>query len=953
MENNIKLVGIVDWFHDHIRDADYGFVRHEIIGQHYFNGKSVALGTDLSRFKMDTVVTFSSRESGRKKGTFEAFNVSLAQDETDLHFLTSEFLNSILFKRSNDTSLIRTALKKRLKSIFLSFNPENLKIELSNFENQIDTRIVSKKVQLEANIIIELIMFIHDFDVSFAKKIEKDLLQYTDNKTAFDLWIDGRISYVDPIYLDEIFSSLDKSIQEKVIRKLDSEQRRKVLFHQIFIPNLSKERIGHLIELIDRVDQINHAELLGVLIKECNSFFVKDFWNSDNLIIKVIIKHTLESDILRSSILNVNAHFLQKEIEEDLFHNVHELTKLHSFIEENLFENLSLLKKIISEKVNVEVAHELWLLEILGACQIDYIAQNLNKIEEKDKEKIFSRCDVGDKTNILFKAILNLDLSNAPIEYASIKEILSTTFTYSIEIKDKILSEIINNIPEHYQLNLWIDDFYEILDFNLYKPYFITLSSSEQRIFLKKVLKYIHDGRVSLGLDDLTSLNVMDYRTSMSVRQIDGTKLDFSTSIVLNTLKELNEYQTFKESTIKSKILEIVINQIENPEDLLEITGYFDKCAGRCKVHKNEKVYDAGETIVELSYERNSDDLPRMHRYCDGRKSLKKDGITPNLHDITKKEFWWCANLPCHEISRKLHSPEDWRNYSLMDFLHILNIEYNELDLELYINVINKINRFLSHMSCRSCSHILRPVGKSNYAFWGVSNFHCTNIECDDKKPIYISHCLNGRCGETIDSRDSVKCSPEGFSSEQCGWYICQNCHSCCSNSAIQIRSENLRVNNRKYICHTEGHKDLGIMFCNQCGSNMNNSVGDPEKRKEVIQFFKENITNTQVVASSGQRPKDGGWWFRFCKGLLSDIQYEQKLFNLLKLGFNVPEIEDKSLTIQFVSEPYQDSKEDKFLFCTNKDCGKTISLTDNFERARSIISFHSKIFPNLKVDRF
>ena len=31
----------------------YGFVRHEIIGQHYFNDKSVAPGADLSRFKMD------------------------------------------------------------------------------------------------------------------------------------------------------------------------------------------------------------------------------------------------------------------------------------------------------------------------------------------------------------------------------------------------------------------------------------------------------------------------------------------------------------------------------------------------------------------------------------------------------------------------------------------------------------------------------------------------------------------------------------------------------------------------------------------------------------------------------------------------------------------------------------------------------------------------------------
>jgi hypothetical protein len=288
-----------------------------------------------------------------------------------------------------------------------------------------------------------------------------------------------------------------------------------------------------------------------------------------------------------------------------------------------------------------------------------------------------------------------------------------------------------------------------------------------------------------------------------------------------------------------------------------------------------------------------------------------------------------------------------------MDFLHILKIDFKEIDLELYLNVINKLNRFLSHMSCRSCNHILRPVGKSNYAFWGVSNFHCVNEKCDDKKSIYISHCLNGRCGETIDSRDSVKCSPDGFSSEQCGWYICQNCHSCCSNRAIEIRVENLRVNGRKYVCHTEGHKDLGIMFCNQCGSKMNNSEGDPEKRKAVIEFFKHYASNAQVVASSGQRPKDGGWWFRFVKGQLSDEKYQQKLRSLAMFGFNIPNLEDKSLMVQFVSEPFANEKEEKFIICSNSQCGKTVSLSDNFERVRAITAFHSKIFPNVKVEKF
>lgn len=213
-----------------------------------------------------------------------------------------------------------------------------------------------------------------------------------------------------------------------------------------------------------------------------------------------------------------------------------------------------------------------------------------------------------------------------------------------------------------------------------------------------------------------------------------------------------------------------------------------------------------------------------------------------------------------------------------------------------------------------------------------------------------ISHCLNGRCGETIDSRDSVKCSPDGFSNEHFGWYICQHCHACCSNRVIQIRQENLIKNRRNYVCHTEGHKDIGVMFCNECGSKMNKSEGDPEKRKEVKQFLKRNSKNDQFIASYGQRPKDGGWWFRFVKGQLSDEQYEQKLRNLTMYGFNVPNIKDKSLKVQLVAEPFAKQKEEKIIFCSNSNCGKTIIFSDNFEQALAIYNYHIKFFLQMDI---
>ena len=951
MDNKIKLVGVVDWFHDKIREANYGFVKHPIIGEHYFNERLVNPKTNLKDLRTDTVVTFYSRESSNKKGAYEAYDVCLLDIENDIQFFIAEFLNTFLIKVGVDIEKIKSSIKKKIRAHFDSLTHEVLHEELLTFEKLITDRIIGKDVSLESKDITEIVSFIHSYDEALAIKIEREILEKADRGTVFNLWIDGRVSYCDLNYINDIFGSLEFNIQEKVIKKLESSQSKQVLLHQIYLLNTDLNNIVSLVKLIDKCDENECPELMDALLSENNSFFSKEFWISDIGISNIIFSHSEKSDLVRNSILQYNKHFIQKELNEELFLDLQSLKKLFQFIGSNLPENLTILKEVFADKVNIKIAHELWFNEILDTCQIDYVSQILNETGEKDKEAIFAKCTPEEKTNILFKSILNLDLKSNNFQYASLKVLLSSTYSYAPEIKHKILSEVLNNIPEYYKLNLWLDEFYDELDFNLYKPYVITLSTDEQRIFLKKVLKYIHEGRVSLELDDLTSLNVMDYGTSIAAQQIDGSKIDFSTSIVLNTLKELRDNNTFKEATIKSKILEIIINQIKNPEDLLEINGYFDKCAGRCKVRTNEKTNDEGETNVELTYEINSEDLPRMHTYCDGRKSLKADKVTPELHEITKKEFWWCANSPCHEISRKLHSSEDWRNYSLMDFLHILNIEFRDIDLELYLNVINKLNRFLSHMSCRSCNNILRPVGKSNYAFWGVTNFCCTNSECEERnKSIYISHCLNGRCGETIDSRDSRRCSPDGFSSDKCGWYICKNCHSCCSNSSINNRVENSKINNWNYNCHTEGHKDLGLIFCYHCGSKMLNSEGDQIKRKEIVAFFKRNLSNSEIVLGYGQRPKDNGWWFKFAKGKLSNDQYRQKLNNLLLNGFNIPTLNDESLNVQFISEPFNNSKEASFLVCSNSECGIKINLTDDLERARAISQYHTKVFPNVKV---
>jgi len=241
MENKIKLVGVVDWFHDKMRDAEsrsnanYGFIKHPIIGEHYFNERLVDPKTNLNDLTTDTVVTFYSRESSHKKGSFEAYNVCLLEMENDIQFYIAEFLNTFLIKVGVDIEIIKSTIKNKICSYFESLTPEVLHSELLSFEKLISNLIIGKEVSLESKDITEIVSFIRAFDETLAIKIEKEILEKADKGTVFNLWIDGKVSYCDVNHINELFCTLEFNIQEKVINKLETSQSKQVLIHQIYL----------------------------------------------------------------------------------------------------------------------------------------------------------------------------------------------------------------------------------------------------------------------------------------------------------------------------------------------------------------------------------------------------------------------------------------------------------------------------------------------------------------------------------------------------------------------------------------------------------------------------------------------------------------------------------------------------------------------------------------------
>jgi len=768
-----KYIGLVKWFHDQAKNANYGFIQHAILGDLFFHERSIEKGQDITSFKENEVVVFISQPSNKHEGKLEAIQVKILSTETDLNFLFNHFLSILKEKgKYSDYNHIQKAVHSRIQSL------------------------LEKSEDVKIN--------------------------------------------------DELFNKF----QSFVSNQLQS--------------NLTQDTV-----------------FLKGLFNVCKNFF------------------------------------------PDKYNEISQTVEL---------------------KISPETAHSLWLEKYLENCQIDFISSIITTADKTTQRNIFNRCSEEDKTNIFFKIIYNFENIDTDFKLETIKEFLKLSKEFAIEQHEKILNETLRICPPYYKLSLWLEDYHQSLQFDEYKLFTITLNPANQKKFVKKVLRYIHEERVEISVEELTSINIIDYETSKMAENIDNSKLDYSTSIILNTISELNsqtQIDTRKQILeAKFRIYDLILNQIKEPTDILEIKGFFDECEGRCSVSINEIKDDEGKVIdKEVTYHRNEHQKAKLHPICDGRKATKKDADIAIAED-TGIEFWWCANQKCYKPSRTLHKADEWEKYTLLDFLTILKVPFREKDFEIYLNLINKANRFLKHLKCRECNHILKPKNKSNYAFYGINDFHCTNESCGQKgNKIYLTHCLNGKCEQEIDSRDAVKCKPDGFESEKCGWYVCNYCHSCCSDEGIQRRMYILERTGQEYKCQTKGHRNLGIISCNKCGNVMESNEIDNEKFQNALNWLISNKENSKHIVKSGVTKNDKNW-FRFAKADLSTEDFNSKLHNLLSLGFQIPNI-DENRDVQLISEP-NDFKKHNSEILTCKVCNTILDLSNDLERAATVKTFHN-----------
>jgi cold shock CspA family protein len=252
----------------------------------------------------------------------------------------------------------------------------------------------------------------------------------------------------------------------------------------------------------------------------------------------------------------------------------------------------------------------------------------------------------------------------------------------------------------------------------------------------------------------------------------------------------------------------------------------------------NNKHFDNNLHLVyftrQFKNEKNilEDNIPHGIIYCEGRKANKD-------HGNFKKEFWWCANQECFQNCVNDHLNEEgakdlekdfWEEYTLLDFLRILNVnvdENNGLDrikdgnYHKFLGHINAFNRLLERLYCDECRNLVYPKDTSHFALFRDVRFYCIEETCSKKHAeIYLNNCLYGECKTVIDSRISKRCKH--------GLFICHNCGTCCSEDLFKRRLANL--NKVGGFIHEElmdnvakqnGHLEKKEYYCFKCSGMM------------------------------------------------------------------------------------------------------------------------------------
>lgn len=416
-------------------------------------------------------------------------------------------------------------------------------------------------------------------------------------------------------------------------------------------------------------------------------------------------------------------------------------------------------------------------------------------------------------------------------------------FENNIKERNEFFNYLYEFISFPKKISLWLNNHINEIDLNLAIDYLKDCDDKIQFEILKKIFSSLHLNK-KLITKEL-------YQQFENLANNPSINLNVRIALyVVNTLKKENQFINDK------TIFELVSQRLnEKVENLIKIDEMIEKCGGRVwkairynsnsseewYISINGHEFSVKDNLINInkkSYSLNRDNksicidgiyynfkwvkkrnvfhsenygIPDGLTFCDAVKSQFDEDLNSN--------FYWCCNSKCYNPCQKNYNPFQWEKYSLRDFIIILGIPFDNDLYYRFVSVVNRVNRLLEKLKCNSCNKLMRDAATSEFAFYRVNTFHCTDSNCNEyHKKVYLTHCLNWKCLNIIDTRISKACEN--------GWYICEKCDNCCSQEKIDRRYQNL-LTNAAFNPNNPRHQKLKFQVDNKLGHLERNEVYD------------------------------------------------------------------------------------------------------------------------------
>jgi hypothetical protein len=445
---------------------------------------------------------------------------------------------------------------------------------------------------------------------------------------------------------------------------------------------------------------------------------------------------------------------------------------------------------------------------------------------------------------VLFKKVIPkfLDL-NIEENY---KNILSfdKEFENCLDTKKEFYSYLYKEVSVSNQIKLVLDDIVNENDIIKLMQYLCISTNKDQFQLLQKIFSVLHADRRLVNSELYINFQ----------RLADKPSLNLNVRLALHVVLLLKENSQFvAEKTIFGLVSESLNENIDN---FIKISNLLENCSGRTwksisytekksfwsinidgrffnvennfaiingqryELDKENSTVCINDRIYKFKWTKN-DNIFHSENYGTPYGITFCDAVQSQYDDDLKSKFYWCSNNKCFSPCQHDYNPFEWKRYTLRDFIKILNLPFENDLYYRFVSVVNRVNRLLEKLKCNSCNKLMRDAATSEFAFYRVNTFHCTDSNCNEfHKTVYLTHCLNWRCLNIIGTRVSKACPN--------GWYICDKCDNCCSQEKIDRRYQNL-LTNAAFNPNNSRHQKLKLQVDNKLGHLERNEVYSSE----------------------------------------------------------------------------------------------------------------------------